>query len=169
MTTCSRKTRRKGSFSSCSWEPGRERFVHNVKEKCLCCLRTRLLTMLQAQWLIRSLEGKLRIGLAEKTVQVALAHAIVLTRTDLQGALPGGWWGVFFTAADALLLPRADKRARLGLEERMRVAAETLKEVFNELPNYNILIPVILKEVQTFRTPPPKPRPLIWALCCHLL
>ena len=32
----------------------------------------------------------------------------------------------------------------------MRVAAETLKEVFNELPNYNILIPVILKEVQTF-------------------
>ncbi len=67
--------------------------THNVKEKCLC-LRTRLLTMLQAQWLIRSLEGKLRIGLAEKTVQVALAHAIVLTRTDLQGALPDSWWGL---------------------------------------------------------------------------
>jgi DNA ligase-1 len=50
--------------------------------------------MLQAQWLIRSLEGKLRIGLAEKTVQVALAHAIVLTRTDLQGALPDSWWGL---------------------------------------------------------------------------
>lgn len=88
----------------------------------------------EAQWLIRSLEGKLRIGLAEKTVQVALAHAIVLTRTDLQ-----------------------DKRARLGLEERMRVAAETLKEVFNELPNYNILIPVILKE-----------EPEKWSESCHL-
>lgn len=41
-----------------------------------------------------------------------------------------------------------DKQARLGLEERMRVAAETLKEVFNELPNYNLLVPVILKEVR---------------------
>ena len=30
----------------------------------------------------------------------------------------------------------------------MRVAAETLtKEVYNELPNYNVLVPVILKEV----------------------
>jgi len=44
-----------------------------------------------------------------------------------------------------------DKKARAGLEERMRVAADTLKEVFNELPNYNILIPVILKEVKEDR------------------
>jgi len=88
----------------------------------------------EAQWIIRSLEGKLRIGLAEKTVQVALAHAIVLTRTDFQ-----------------------DKKARAGLEERMRVAADTLKEVFNELPNYNILIPVILKE-----------EPEKWSETCHL-
>jgi DNA ligase-1 len=51
----------------------------------------------------------------------------------------------------------------------MRVAAETLKEVFNELPNYNILIPVILKEVQTFYITLSQARPLIWALCCHLL
>lgn len=31
----------------------------------------------------------------------------------------------------------------------MRVAAETLKEVFNELPNYNVLVPVILEQVRS--------------------
>ncbi|KAI8821859.1 ATP-dependent DNA ligase [Fimicolochytrium jonesii] len=74
----------------------------------------------EPKYLIRSLEGKLRIGLAEQSILQALAHA---------GAL-----------AD----PKVEK---MGEEKRAAVlseAAATLKHVYNELPNYDEIIPAML-------------------------
>jgi DNA ligase-1 len=42
----------------------------------------------EAKFIVRSLEGKLRIGLADKTLVVALAHAIVLRDMGKLRALP---------------------------------------------------------------------------------
>ncbi|KAG8219797.1 ATP-dependent DNA ligase, partial [Butyriboletus roseoflavus] len=72
----------------------------------------------EAKYIIRSLEGKLRIGNAERTVLVALAHAAVLAEHEE-------------------LEPRqADKSSRRG--------TNIIKSVFSELPSYDLVIPALL-------------------------
>ena len=78
----------------------------------------------EALYLIRSLQGKLRIGLAEQTALVALAHAFVLT------APPG-------RPAPPILRGEA-------LQERLASAEAILKQVFSEMPNWNVIIPALL-------------------------
>lgn len=69
----------------------------------------------EAKFLIRGLQGKLRIGLAEKTVIVSLAHAVTLT-------------------------PPAVVDDELSLED----AEAVLKQVLCELPSYDVVIPALL-------------------------
>ncbi|KAF9085425.1 hypothetical protein BGX23_009674 [Mortierella sp. AD031] len=74
----------------------------------------------EAKYLMRSLEGKLRIGLAERTVVVALAHAIVLSRPNIK---------------------MSKEKLQLELEE----AASVVKSVYSELPCYDLIVPALLK------------------------
>ncbi|KND00382.1 DNA ligase I, ATP-dependent (dnl1) [Spizellomyces punctatus DAOM BR117] len=76
----------------------------------------------EPKYLIRSLEGKLRIGLAEQSILQALAHAATLTDSSV-------------------VKLSEDKRATVLAE-----AAATFKHVYNELPNYDEIVPVLLEK-----------------------
>ncbi|KAJ7293561.1 ATP-dependent DNA ligase [Mycena rebaudengoi] len=77
----------------------------------------------EAKYIVRSLEGKLRIGNAERSVVVALAHAAVLAEKD-----------------------RADKKwSKEKLTTRLEEGANTIKSVYSELPSYDEVIPALLK------------------------
>ncbi|CEL01076.1 Putative DNA ligase [Aspergillus calidoustus] len=74
----------------------------------------------EAKYLIRFLEGKLRLGLAEKTVLVALAQAVVAHEAALKGEKT----------------PSAEKLAE---------GEAILKTVYSELPAYEVIIPALLE------------------------
>ncbi|KAL1951900.1 hypothetical protein VTO73DRAFT_1049 [Trametes versicolor] len=76
----------------------------------------------EAKYIIRSLEGKLRIGNAERTVLVALAHAAVLAEQEI-----------------------SNKRSSAEkLASRLEESASIIKQVYSELPNYDLVIPALL-------------------------
>lgn len=77
----------------------------------------------EAKFIVRSLEGKLRIGLAEQTVLGCLAHAIVTSSIRESGKSLS-----------------SDRIAR-DLEEGSKI----VKAVFSECPNYDLVIPPLLE------------------------
>ncbi|KAJ6604634.1 ATP-dependent DNA ligase [Mycena vulgaris] len=77
----------------------------------------------EAKYIVRSLEGKLRIGNAERSVVVALAHAAVLAEKD-----------------------KSDKKwSKEKLTSRLEEGSNTIKSVYSELPSYDEVIPALLK------------------------
>ena len=78
---------------------------------------------MEAQYIVRSLQGKMRIGLAESTMLVALAHAMVLSRGDAGEALPKGE----------------------ALQEELGEAERIIKQVYCEMPNYEVIVPALLQ------------------------
>ncbi|KAI7852753.1 ATP-dependent DNA ligase, partial [Circinella umbellata] len=75
----------------------------------------------EAKYLIRQLEGKLRIGLAEQTVLSALAHSIVLSK------------------------PESAKMKTEQKEQKLTHAVDLVKSVYNQLPSYNMILPALLE------------------------
>ncbi|KAH9046243.1 DNA ligase I [Lactarius hengduanensis] len=76
----------------------------------------------EAKYIVRSLEGKLRIGNAERTVLVALAHAAVLAERERSGK----------------------KWSTEKLASRLEEGASIVKSVYSELPNYDVVVPALL-------------------------
>ncbi|KAL0084780.1 ATP-dependent DNA ligase [Phycomyces blakesleeanus] len=78
----------------------------------------------EAKYLIRQLEGKLRIGLAEQTVLSALAQSIVLSK-------PGKL--------------QTSKLSQEKIEQALADAAAIVKSVYNQLPCYDMIVPALLE------------------------
>ncbi|KAF7320353.1 DNA ligase [Mycena kentingensis (nom. inval.)] len=77
----------------------------------------------EAKYIVRSLEGKLRIGNAERSVVVALAHAAVLAEMEKSGK----------------------KWSKEKLETKLEEGSSMIKSVYSELPSYDQVIPALLE------------------------
>lgn len=73
----------------------------------------------EAKFIVRFLEGKLRLGLAEKSVIVSVAQAMICHEAEKKGIVP--------STTD------------------MEKAEATLKTVYSELPSYDAIIPAMLE------------------------
>ncbi|KAL6822968.1 DNA ligase [Trichoderma sp. SZMC 28015] len=80
----------------------------------------------EAKYIIRFLEGKLRLGLADRTVLVSLAQAVVAHEAEVKGKIP----------------------STTDLENGESI----LKTVYSELPSYDVIIPAMLQHgIQNLR------------------
>ncbi|XP_032883668.1 DNA ligase 1 [Amblyraja radiata] len=79
----------------------------------------------EARYLIRSLGGKLRIGLAEQSVLSALALAVCLTDTR-HGSVDG----------------MSGERRKAWIDEQ----THTLKQTYCEMPDFGVIVPLILEK-----------------------
>ncbi|XP_032823289.2 DNA ligase 1 isoform X2 [Petromyzon marinus] len=86
----------------------------------------------EARYLIRSLGGKLRIGLAEQSVIAALAQAVSLTP-------PGQEFPPKVLDGGKGMSPDSRKA---WIEEKNQI----LKQTYCELPNYDVIVSTLLKE-----------------------
>ncbi|KAI8950878.1 ATP-dependent DNA ligase [Xylaria longipes] len=74
----------------------------------------------EAKFIVRFLEGKLRLGLAEKTVLVAIAQAVISHEMEQKGKVP--------------------------TTTQMEEAEALLKSVYSELPSWDVIIPAMVKD-----------------------
>ncbi|KAF2145610.1 uncharacterized protein K452DRAFT_283961 [Aplosporella prunicola CBS 121167] len=74
----------------------------------------------EAKFIVRTLEGKLRLGLADRSVLVALAHAMVSHEVDPSGK-------------------------KVPSTEQLAKGERTLKSVYSELPSYEVIVPAMIE------------------------
>ncbi|KAL5035757.1 hypothetical protein BDV3_005611 [Batrachochytrium dendrobatidis] len=98
-----------------SGQSSQQRKINIIQKMLVSCQGS------EAKYLIRSLEGKLRIGLAEQTVLTSLAHASALNESTT-------------------IKMSTEKKAALLAD-----ATVMIKSVYSAIPSYDAIIPVLLK------------------------
>jgi len=81
----------------------------------------------EARYIVRSLSGKLRIGLAEQSLLASVARAFVIVENYIR--------------KDKNFSPESEK-----FKSELEAAAEAVKSAYNRLPNYDILCSVLLEK-----------------------
>lgn len=87
----------------------------------------------EARFIIRSLAGKLRIGLAEQSLLQALAQACVMTPPNQKDFPPK-------------ILNGLKNLGESGFKSKLDEVALILKETYCQCPNYDQIIPVLLED-----------------------
>jgi DNA ligase-1 len=105
--------------------------IHSLLMACQCSS--------EAKFLIRSLGGKLRIGLAEQSVLAALGHAVAYTPPVVAGA-EGAGAEASVRVLDASVGVNPEKFKALCDNSALR-----LRTVYFELPNYDHVLPLLLE------------------------
>jgi DNA ligase-1 len=92
----------------------------------------------ETKFIIRGLQGKLRIGLAQSTVLISLAHALALTIPETMDLLKE-WDGKDSVHANTF------QDISLTPEKRLEAATNIVKQVYSEVPSYDALLDAALK------------------------